>query len=429
MDTVVVGVISALSLLLLVFVYQTLKSRRELAQLKVDTQGIQQALTPSQTMGLVERIDFTIESDGAGPLVECTEIKRFPRKNTELDQSSELAQRSTHLISDVIKAAVNVPGKTVEVVFNPKIAEGLKDGTYQILTTKSGETLADAIDPVSKKIVGKGRIVEGGKLRQLSVGAFNLLSIAVAQSHLASIEKNLDDIKGQLKDIKDKLNSNDIAELQGAIDYFSEVRLGIANLQSPTELSEFISNSIESIHKESHVWRAKVFNDLETLIEKANNLKSLDTAGTENTFNKLKEYITEAEKIAERYALLLRLSAISKAMLLYIDPAGKKFTALQVDMVTWNELVGKLKATLLEKADKFLSKAVFNERSTLDTRTECVGYQTKLFLHAITENQRWFTESCARLEGTRHAMLDSGEIKVGLAFDEQGKVIRTALLS
>lgn len=429
MDTVVVAVISALSLLLLVFVYQTFKSRRELAQLKVNTQVIQQVLTPSQTTGQVERIDFTIERDGAGPLVECTEIRRFPRKSTELDQSSELAQRSTHLISDVIKAAVNVPGKTVEVVFNPKIAEGLKDGTYQILTTKSGETLADAIDPVTKKIVGKGRIVEGGKLRQLSVGAFNLLSIAVAQSHLATIERNLNDIKGQMKDIKDKLNNNDAAELQGAIDYYNEVKQRIANLQSPSELSAFISNNLEAVNKDSHVWRAKVFNDFETLIEKINNLKSQDTAGTENTFNKLKEYIAEAEKIADRYALLLTLGAISKAMLLYIDPAGEKFTALQVEMGTWNDLVGELKATLIDRADKLLSKALFNERATLDTRTEYIGYQTTLCLHVITEKQRWFTESCARLEDTRNGMLDSGEIKVALAFDEQGKVIRTALLS
>ncbi|MCU8040416.1 hypothetical protein ACRN98_17870 [Shewanella oncorhynchi] len=429
MDTVVVAVISALSLLLLVFVYQTFKSRRELAQLKVDTQVIQQVLTPSQTTGQVERIDFTIESDGAGPLVECTEIRRFPRKSTELDQSSELAQRSTHLISDVIKAAVNVPGKTVEVVFNPKIAEGLKDGTYQILTTKSGETLADAIDPVTKKIVGKGRIIEGGKLRQLSVGAFNLLSIAVAQSHLATIEKNLDDIKGQLKDIKDKLNSNDVAELQGAIDYYGEVKRCITALNSPAELSVSIANRLESINEKSHTWRNKVFEDLKTLNKNISSMQSLDTAGTENTFNKLKEYIAEAEKIADRYALLLRLSAISKAMLLYIDPAGEKFTALQVEMGTWNDLVGELKATLIDKADKQLSKALFNERATLDTRTEYIGYQTEVCLHAITENQRWFTESCARLEDTRNAMLHSGEIKVGLTFDEQGKVIRTALLS
>ena len=429
MDTVVVAVISALSLLLLVFVYQTFKSRCELAQLKVDTQVIQQVLTPSQTTGQVERIDFTIESDGAGPLVECTEIRRFPRKSTELDQSSELAQRSTHLISDVIKAAVNVPGKTVEVVFNPKIAEGLKDGTYQILTTKSGETLADAIDPVTKKIVGKGRIIEGGKLRQLSVGAFNLLSIAVAQSHLATIEKNLDDIKGQLKDIKDKLNSNDVAELQGAIDYYGEVKRCITALNSPAELSVSIANRLESINEKSHTWRNKVFEDLKTLNKNISSMQSLDTAGTENTFNKLKEYIAEAEKIADRYALLLRLSAISKAMLLYIDPAGEKFTALQVEMGTWNDLVGELKATLIDKADKQLSKALFNERATLDTRTEYIGYQTEVCLHAITENQRWFTESCARLEDTRNAMLHSGEIKVGLTFDEQGKVIRTALLS
>lgn len=428
MDTVVVCVISALSLMLLFFVYQTLKNKRELAQLRALPEPLESE-THFRAANRVERIDFTIENDESERVLECNEINRFPRKSNELDLGSGLAKKSTHLISDIVKGAVNVPGKTLEVVFKPDIAKGLKEGTFVLNSTKSGENLAVAKDAVTNKFVGQGRVIEGGKLKQLSVGAFNLLSIAVAQSHLASIEKNLDDIKGQLKDIKDKLNNNDVAELQGAIEYYNEVKQRIANLQSPSELSAFISNNLEAVNKDSHAWRAKVFNDFETLIEKINNLKSQDTAGTENTFNKLKEYIAEAEKIADRYALLLRLGAISKAMLLYIDPAGKKFTALQVDLDTWNELVGKLKATLIDKADQLLSKALFNERATLDTRTEYIGYQTKLFLHTIGENQRWFTESCARLEDTRNAMLHSGEIKVGLAFDEQGKVIRTALLS
>lgn len=430
MTITVVLAISALVVMLSVFVYLTLKNMREVKNLRsMSDKTAIEALSTKKMEKDNEKIDFRIQSESGEAVLECYEITRFPKKAIEVESSSELAKRSTHLISDIVKGSIGIPNKTVEVVFKPEITKGLKEGTYVLMQTKNGETLADAVDAAGKKIVGKGRIVEGGKLKQLSVGAFNLLSIAVAQSHLASIESSLSDIKGQLKDIKDKLSANDYSELKGAIDYYTEIKDKISLNNSPSELSENIANSVEILHKDSHTWRNKIFKDFEDLIDSVKALKDLDTFGTENTFKKLMELIKGVERISERYALLLQLSLISKAVLYYVDPSSKKFTPLKVEMETWHKHVDDFENAIYGKATSVLTKAVWNESSTLESRKNNILLQAKLYRHEISDNAKWFADSYARLESNMSSMFDAGEIKLALEFDSNGDVSRTALLS
>ena len=77
--------------------------------------------------------------------------------------------------------------------------------------------LADAVNS-SGKFVGKGRLIEGGKARQIASGAFQLVSIAVAQSHLADIERSLGVIKDSISDVLKILQNEKRANITGAFD-------------------------------------------------------------------------------------------------------------------------------------------------------------------------------------------------------------------
>jgi hypothetical protein len=125
-------------------------------------------------------------------------------------------------VADIFKGAASVPNKTVEVIFKPEIHKGLIDGTYKLMETKSGEILADAVD-ASNKVVGKARLIQGGKAKQLAGGAFQLVSIAVAQSHLADIERSLSAIKSSISEILERQENEDKARITGAFDYLREI--------------------------------------------------------------------------------------------------------------------------------------------------------------------------------------------------------------
>ncbi len=424
-------VIAVLIVTLAVFAYLAFKNNNEVKRLReVSKKPVNGVIAPGKTESTVERVDFNIKNDLGNSVFECYEVARFPKRSVEIVADSELAKRSTHLISDFVKGGVSLPNKTIEIVFKPEIAAGLKDGTYVMMRTKDGEVLADVVHAVGRKsVVGKGRIVEGGKLKQLSVGAYNLLGIAVAQSHLANIEHSLGVIKGQLKDIQNKLNTNDYAEIKGAIDYYTEIKNKIIQHHSPDELSGNIANTVESVHKDSHTWRSKIFKEFSDLNDKIQDLTDLDTFGTENTSKKLRELMKEIEPISERYSLLLQLSLISKAVLYYIDPSALKFTPIIVDLETWNELVNEYEKRVYSKASAVLSKAVFNDSSTLEDRKNNVLLQAKLHRIEILRQSDWFLDSSVKLDNQMNSLLDAGEFKLALEFDSKGDVSRSAVLA
>ena len=134
----------------------------------------------------------TLVDDNGTELIRSSELHYSPQDLQPLDEASPAVKRTVNLASDFFKGAITLPNKTVEIVFKPNIQKGLDEGIYKLMTTKQGETLADAINISNQTIVGKGRIVEAGKINQLMVGAFQLVSIAVAQTHLSDINRSLE---------------------------------------------------------------------------------------------------------------------------------------------------------------------------------------------------------------------------------------------
>ena len=223
------------------------------------------------------------------------------------------------MAADLFKGTASVPNKTVEIIFKPEIHQGLGDGTYTLMKTKTGEVLADAVDS-SGKIVGKGRLIQGGKARQLASGAFQLVSIAVAQSHLADIERSLSAIKDSISEVLERHENEDKARITGAVDYLGEIATHMKELRCPDELSQQKRNAIESIIKDSYSWRNKLEEDMASLINNILNLRDLDTFGTGDTFERLKSLIERMRPLLKRRELFLNLSSAINFVTAYIDP-------------------------------------------------------------------------------------------------------------
>ena len=181
--------------------------------------------------------EFEIVDENGRAVIKATELSEMPSRAYNIVSSESAINRVQHMAADLFKGFVGTPNKTVSVVFKPEIQKGLSNGAYTLLRTNSGEILLDAVDS-SGKIVGKGRMIQGGRASQLAAGAFQLVSIAVAQSHLNDIEKSLTDIKSSLTEIIDRQENEDKSKITGAYDYLAEIAMFMKELRCPEELSQ-----------------------------------------------------------------------------------------------------------------------------------------------------------------------------------------------
>jgi hypothetical protein len=374
--------------------------------------------------------EILLINDNSDIVIKSNEISRIPSTAYKLNNSDYAMHRIRHLATDLLKGGASIPNKTIELVFKPEIKEGLADGTYRLMTTKSGETLADAIESTSGKIVGKGRVIEGGKARQIASGMFQLVSIAVAQSHLADIERSLNNIRGVISDILTKQENEDISKITGAIDYLNEIIIRMQSLSSPEELSPEKSHAIEGLIRDAYSWRKKIELELLSLIDDIKKHSNIDTFGTGSTYEELKKLTEKIKPIIKRQEFFVNLSMTINYITAYLDPTHKKFSAITTDNQKWEKAINEFKISVREKAEEFLSSAIFNDKETLELRQykikSLANDQTDIAIKLQSEHMNLMSA----LNKNLHTLIDhEGHIRVAISFDEKGEVKEAALFN
>lgn len=375
------------------------------------------SMQPHEAFHNVDLID-----SGGVVVMNVAEMSGIPFTARRLDPSSDEINRLGQLASDLLKAGVSTPGKTIRLVFKPEIAQGLKDGTYTLMRTKSGEVLADAVD-VTGRVAGKGRIVQAGSARQLAAGAFQLVSIAVAQAHLADIEHSLGEIKGGISELIDRLETTDQSSISGAIAYLSEIAQHMKDVRRPIELSSEKSHVIENINQMGFVWRNKIQGDLASLTQRIKKVTDKDTLGTENTHKELLSLVQKIQPLLVRYGLLLQLAAVTNMIVTYLDPAGRRYTRMRPEVEEWINLVDTFRSEAIERADALLQKS----RVTSD---ELLRYRRTEIHRLVNEREleaRLQTSNFAGLmqkldQSTRQLTHGNGEVSLALRYDNNGLV-------
>lgn len=275
------------------------------------------------------------------------------------------------LVAQACQGAINTHGRTVELVFKPEIQQGLKDGSLTMMKTTAGETLADAVHASGKnvnKIAGKGRIVEAGKLKQLATGSFQLISLMVAQAHLADINKNLSEIKSSLDLLHKKLEANQLAKIEGRIHYLESIIEKLRNGDFDYDISLQIKNKIEDTVADAYEWQSVLFSELRILITEIKGLQDSDRFGTGDTYNNLKTLVENASPLIQRRNLLLKLSSLLAYIQACIDPTKKEFSFFDLQNSKWQSNLRELVHVVDNKTKILLSNARFNSQEILDHR-------------------------------------------------------------
>ncbi|MCK8121859.1 hypothetical protein [Pseudoalteromonas sp. 2CM32C] len=373
--------------------------------------------------------NFKVMDSSGNNIITAHEIYKLPTNSVDITNDSAMNGWATHFLTDATKAGMSIPNRTIELAFKADIQKGLDAGKYTIMTTKTNERLADVIDVNTKKIVGKGRIVEGGRVKQFAAGAFHIASIAVAQSHLADISKNLKAINSSLGDISKHLEVLDTGKIKGAISYYEQVAALIEKNNNPDSLGSSIKVNIEANIKDSHVWVSSVFDKFKYLISQIEGLDDADNFGTSSTYADFKKRVKQVESIGRDYDLLMKFNNMSIAILGYLDPQNTEYTRMDIKEANWKVLVEKYVVACRNKSIQYFQDkgSLFNSSETLETRSENINNTATLISHSLLSDLNLMAQQKEAIE--QHLeIFKQDELRMSIKFNNEGNIEKSVLL-
>jgi len=376
--------------------------------------------------------ECTLIDENGVPVVYAKTCATFPEEVLySITKLADLNRIST-LISQTCHGVIGTHGRTVELVFQPHIQKGLKDGSLKMMQTRSGETLADTIHVGGKsagKIAGKGRIIEGGKLKQIATGSFQVISLIVAQAHLAEIDKNLADIKTSVQKIYQSLEDTHLAKIEGRIHYLENIIDKMRRGDFDYEVSLQIKNKIEDTVADAYEWQAILFSRVKSLTASAGALQNSDTFGTGDTFQKLKGIAEEINPLIQRRNILLTLAALLAYIQACIDPTNKEFSQLDLQRVYWESLLITFAQTVGQKSKTLLSQAKFNSQEMLDHRRFFIDTTLDSAQKMAEYSHAHYESSLLKLRNNhRQILTENGKLRLAVTHDERGEIIKAAVV-
>lgn len=282
-----------------------------------------------------------------------------------IENNSEEIDRTKQFLADAFTGIITTPNQTVELVFSPEVQKGLANGTYKLL-----ENRAIVVNTKSGAIKEHAEIFSSGKGKQLLTGGYQLLSIAVAQSHLADIEKSLSSIKSLVTQIQEKLEAEDRAQIEGSIDYIVNIVDFIRINDYKIELKQQKKQKIEDIILDVLKWKNKILIEFQNLNNEINNVDNKDSFGTKNTFDELKKLLKIVEPLKYRYELILKLSSLLSIIKKLIDPFEEEFSNVEIKLNEFEEKINDYNRCINKQKEKL--KAYFNLDDTLEERKKII---------------------------------------------------------
>ena len=336
--------------------------------------------------------------------IASSDLVSFQQKNDE-----ENLQNIKHLISDITKGIIGTSNQTVELVFSPEVQKGLANGTYKLLDNR-----AIVVNSTGGRIKEHATILKSGQGKQLLTGGYQLLSVAVAQSHLADIEKRLKNIENTLNDIKTHLENDDISKLLGSIKYI------ISEVKNENDLTDIRKNKIEDIKYKAFQWREKLSLEISDCLKKIKNIQHKDTFGTENMYKEIASIIKDdMSRLKYKYELLMELHILLTMLDNFINPSENGFKIIELDL---EDISRKIQDFYPSLEDKYgLLKSMFNQNDTLEGRKKTLNilqnnYKSD-FDNLILDYKEKYNFVCNKFQ-----KINSGEVSIILSLDENSEI-------
>lgn len=376
--------------------------------------------------------EYSFVDEKGIPVIDVRQCPSFPDDVLyNITDPTEL-KRMGYLAAQACQGVINTHGKTVELIFKPHIQQGLKDGAYTMMKTSAGETLADVVHTGGKqvgKIAGKGRIIESGKLKQIASGSFQLISLMVAQAHLADISQSLADIKESVEKLHNKIDNTHLARIEGRVHYLEGLVEKLRRGDFDYDVSLQIKNKIEDTVADAYEWQSILFADLKTLHASARALKDSDTFGTGDTYQKLKTIAEGINPLVQRRNVLLKLAALLAYIQACIDPTNKDFSQFDLQRKAWEEQLTNFVSVINEKAVSFLTNSRFNSEEMLVHRRYFIATTLDTAKSIAAQSHAHYETCLLQLKNNhRRILTENGKLRLAVSHDEQGNMLKAAVI-
>ncbi len=373
-----------------------------------------------------------IVADSEGrQLVKTRLITQIPAGAPTFSGPNNVAvKRGQQLAADLLKEVATLPNKTLELVFDPDIQKGLAEGTLTIMEAVGGGQRAMAVQS-NGQIAGHGRLLEGGKAKQLASGAFHLLSIAVAQSHLADINRSLTEIQGTIEKLQRAIDDKDHAHLRGSMNYLEYLVGFMRDLESPELFPQEKRNQLEAIKHQTMQWIEQLQLEASRLKDDIQQQQEVDTFGTGETHKALVAHAGKVNSLLQKRDVLLRILALLDIGTAYLDPtASGKWALSLADKCGKSFLeIDELLTTQRDRSILLLSSAVFNRKGTLEERRKELVGQNESMRALTLEHQKAYKATADLLSQHLKKYRDEHQpIRTALTFDQHGEVCKVAML-
>ena len=343
--------------------------------------------------------------------------------------SSEGIKKLQILFGETIKSIATIPNSALEVTFNPEVAKGLKDGTLKLMESE-GKKLAHVVNNKGKMVKGGVGRIKPNTAQQMTALGFEMLSFAVAQSHLQDISIHLTKIENLCETINKKLEIEKQAKIENDINYLEKTLQNIINLENPISLSK--ENTLENIIRDCGLSESVLLKEFNEFITKINNLKDQDTFGTEHTYKSIKGHTREYEKYINTFRLINKIHILLRMISGYIDPLSKKnsFNLLDIKGFTNNfsELQNKYIQAIKSKANDLFRSSTFNAKDTLELRRRDVHLTVELQNHLFERIMDSRESFLNRLDTHLKNLSKPKELRYALKLNSQNEIEEASLV-
>lgn len=392
------------------------------------------ANSPSSRVPMPSSANLDILDSAGNVVLHTRELESIPRNIINLDDDHGVAiSRGKQLAADLFRGSLGLPNKTVEIVFDPEIQQGLADGTLEIVDAIGGGTRAMARNVEAGQIKGHARLLESGRIKQLAAGAFQLLSIAVAQSHLDDISKNLKAIADEVEALRKYFDSKDKSSLLGTVEYLTGVVAKIQRLVAPETIRQEKQGELETITREVPAWIAQIKDEIAALTVRIANEADQDTfGGTEATHKALKRHVEAAQTILDKRNFLLRVIALLRVCSAYLTPNNTDAVPqFWIDGTAAIEVgYSGLTLKLRDQAHALLSRAMWNKKETLDARRAEIVQATERLQLSATQEQVAYEGFMNRIGlSMQRLKTEDGKLHMAVSFDADSNVKAVALMT
>lgn len=325
------------------------------------------------------------------PVIEIQPAVFFNQKAEFLYEDIEVNESIRNNIYPLIQRAPDMlsHGKEIVqdklvIVLKPELMKGIKEGNLIMMPAKDGGFRLNVINANGKEIVGQGKIQMLRKIdpSKIALGIFNVLAVVTAQKFLSDINKHLELISKEVKDIKEWLKDERYGKIFGNLNYMKNIYPTLSNKGlSENEIMVYF-NSIEEIEREcdqivhaiEYGWE-RPFNNINNVETPKYRIANCDT----NLIINIKAF----EETCRSYLLCMYVRMVAAKLFCALpvdrDLAFRRIEDIKKRMIRFADLSITFEETVQRKIKSLKDKApLFNKRQTVLDACRKINIQLSL---------------------------------------------------